>query len=152
MLGHPKKSIASVLLLATLALGACGGGDDSPGDQGSPTTKADEHAHETTMKTIPASEATTTVDVTMRDFKFEMPTTIKAGKVLFKVKNEGPTEHEFVIMQGTKELVEVHGLDAGKTGELAVDIPAGNYTAKCLIGSGGGRHDNLGMVQNFKVE
>jgi len=57
-----------------------------------------------------------------------------------------------VIMQGTKELVEIEGVDAGKSGEIAVDIPAGNYTAKCLIGSGGARHDNLGMVQNFKVE
>lgn len=142
------------LLVAVLALGACGGGDDGPGDQGSPTTSSasGDHGHKTTLATIPAAEATTTVDVTMRDFKFEMPTTVKAGKVLFKVKNEGPTEHELVIMQGTKELVELHGLDAGKTGELAVDIPAGNYTAKCLIGSGGARHDNLGMVQNFKVE
>ncbi|HVF74910.1 MAG TPA: cupredoxin domain-containing protein [Acidimicrobiales bacterium] len=155
MLGQPKKAAASVLLLATLALGACGGGEDRPGSAGSASgsgSGSGSHAHETTLKTVPAAEATTTVDVVMRDFKFEMPTTVKAGKVLFRVKNEGPTEHEFVIMQGTKELAEVHGVDAGKSGELAVDIPAGRYTAKCLIGSGGGRHDNLGMVQNFTVE
>lgn len=153
MLGQPKKTAAAVLILAALAFGACG--DDEGNGNGSASPSAS-HGHEgddakTTLSTFLAAEAETTVDVDMKDFSFAMPTEIKAGKVLFKVKNSGSQEHEFVIYQGTKELIELHGVAAGKSGDLAVVLPAGRYTAKCLIGSGAARHDKLGMVQNFTV-
>jgi uncharacterized cupredoxin-like copper-binding protein len=108
--------------------------------------------HETTAETFPPAEAETTVEVVMKDYEFVMPTTVKAGKVLFKVRNDGPTEHEFVLKQGSKELAEVHEVLAGRAGELAVVLKPGRYTAVCLIGSGGSRHDKLGMVKNFTVE
>lgn len=154
MLGLPKKAAALSLALATaLALGACG--DSEEDGSGSPSTsESKDHAHNetTTLSTFPPAEAETTVAVTMRDYKFEMPTTIKAGKVLFEVKNEGPTEHEFVVFQGSKQVAELEGQDRGESGRLAVVLPAGRYTIKCLIGSGGARHDNLGMIQNITVE
>ena len=154
MLGQPKKAAASALILAALAFGACGDSEGSgSGDNGSGSGSASAsgaHEHESTLATFPAAEAEVTVDVTMRDFKFDMPAEIKAGKVLFKVKNTGSQEHEFVIMQGSEELGEVHS-GSGKDGQLAVVLPAGRYTAKCLIGSGAARHDKLGMVHNFTV-
>lgn len=150
MLGIPKRAAALALALAALTLGACGGGDDETGSpSGSTSAPMD---HETTVETIPAAEAEVTVDVTLKDFEIAgVPETIEGEKILFKVRNEGPTEHELVLLKGTEELVEVEGMDAGGSGELAVKLQPGRYTAKCLIGSGGARHDKLGMVANFTV-
>lgn len=157
MLGQPKKAAALALVVAALALGACGddeGAGGDPGGSGSVSASGD-HGHDgdkaMTLSTFPPAEAETTVEVVMKDFSFDMPTSVTAGKVLFQVENSGSQEHEFVIYQGTKELAAVHGVAAGKSGQLAVVLPAGRYTAKCLVGSGAARHDNLGMVQNFTV-
>lgn len=157
MLGQPKKIAAAVLLLFTLVLGACGDGEDRPGSAGSASgsgsgSGSGSHAHETTAETFPPAEAETTVDVVMKDYDFAMPTTIKAGKVLFKIRNDGPTEHEFLILKGSEELIELESINAGKSGELAVVLKPGRYTASCHVGDGGARHDKLGMVKNFTVE
>lgn len=113
-----------------------------------------DHAHDetTTLSTFPPAEAETTVAVTMRDFRFEMPTTVAAGKVLFNVTNEGPTEHEFVVFQGSKQVANLDSQDRNQSRQLAVVLPAGRYTIKCLVGSGGARHDKLGMVHNITAE
>lgn len=162
----PKKAVVA-LLLTMLFLGACGDGEDRPGSvssedgsgtgtgsgtgSGSGNGSGTMH-HETTAETFPAAEAEVTVDVAMKDFEFVMPTTVKAGKVLFRIKNDGPTEHEFLILQGSKELIELEAIASGKSGELAVVLKPGRYTASCHVGSGGARHDKLGMVKNFTVE
>lgn len=140
-------------MFAALAFGACGDdeGNGNGNGNGSPSASgAHDHA-EPTLSTFPVAEAETTVNVDMKDFSFSMPESVKAGKVLFKVKNSGSQEHEFVIFQGSKELIELEAIGAGKSGDLAVVLPAGRYTAKCVIGSGAARHDNLGMVLNFTV-
>ena len=155
MLGLPKKATAlSLALAAALALGACGDSEENGGSGNPPASDSKDHKHDetTTLSTFPPAEAESTVAVTMRDFKFEMPATVKAGKVLFDIKNEGPTEHEFVVFQGSKQVAELEGQDRGESGKLAIVLPAGRYTVKCLIGSGGARHDNLGMIQNITVE
>lgn len=161
MLGAPKKAALAVLLVVVAAvLGACGDGEDRPGDasasgsgSGSGSASgAHDGEHETTAKTIPASEAEATVDVVLTDFKIEgIPSTIESHKVLFKARNDGPTEHELVIKKGSKEIAEIEGMNAGESGELALELESGKYTAVCLIGSGGARHDKLGMVVNFTV-
>ncbi|HEX2040504.1 MAG TPA: hypothetical protein VHF47_12320 [Acidimicrobiales bacterium] len=166
MLGQPKKrALAALLLVAAAVLGACGDGEDRPGNasasgSGSASgshagsgSASGSHADEgTTAETIPASEAEVTVDVVLKDFTFEgIPSTIEGHKILFRAKNDGPTEHELVIRKGTKELGEIHGLAAGESGEIALELESGSYTAVCLIGSGGARHDKLGMVFNFTV-
>jgi uncharacterized cupredoxin-like copper-binding protein len=152
--------MAALLLMAALVLGACGDEEEGPGDGGgsgtgnSSASTSGTHAdeHETTAKTIPASEAEATVDVVLKDFSIEgIPGTVAGHKILFKAKNEGPTEHELVIKKGSKEIAEIEGLDAGEGGELALELESGKYTAVCLIGSGGARHDKLGMVVNFTV-
>lgn len=163
MLGRPKKTLLAALLLAAV-LGACGDGEDRPGDAGASgsgsgsasgsASGSGTHAeeHETTAKTIPASEAEVTVDVVLKDFKIEgIPETIEGEKILFRAKNDGPTEHELVIKKGSKEIAEIEGMDSSETGELALELEHGRYTAVCLIGSGGARHDKLGMVFNFTV-
>lgn len=158
MFGSPKKRVVAAVLLAALTLGACG---DDGTESGSPTGTGSEpsgsgsgpHAHdEPSLSTIPSSEATVTVDVALKDFKIEgLPDTVQGTKILFKVKNDGSAPHEFVILKGAETLIETAELGAGESTELAVEIPSGRYTAKCLVGSGGGRHDKLGMVANFTV-
>jgi uncharacterized cupredoxin-like copper-binding protein len=154
----PKKFAVAALLVAALTagFGACGGGEDRPGSSSSSSGDGGSGSgtmeHESTLDTFAPAEAESTVDVVLKDFKIEMPATVKAGKVLFNVRNDGPTEHELVLKQGSKELIEVEGFDAGKTEQLAVVLKPGRYTAVCLIGSGGARHDKLGMVANFTVE
>jgi hypothetical protein len=156
--GSPKKSVAAALLLAVLTLGACGddgGSNSGPSGSGSEPSGSGSGSHdhgEPTLSTIPPSEATVTVDVALEDFKIEgVPATIQGTKILFKVKNDGAAPHEFVILKGTETLIETAELARGETAEVAVELQPGRYTAKCLVGSGGGRHDKLGMVTNFTV-
>ncbi|HEX2038557.1 MAG TPA: hypothetical protein VHF47_02370 [Acidimicrobiales bacterium] len=156
----PKKfAVAFLVLVLALFGAACGDGEDRPGNAGSASgsgsgsaSGSGSHAGEQTVETIPASEAEVTVDVVLKDFKIEgLPATIEGHKILFRAKNDGPTEHELVIMQGDKELAEIEAMDAGKSGEMAIELKSGKYTATCLVGSGGARHDKLGMNFDFTV-
>lgn len=158
MFGSPKKRIAAALLLATLALGACGddsgsGGTGSGGDPSGSASDAHDHGSgEASVSTIPAADATVTVEVSLKDFSINgIPSTVEGQKILFKVTNDGGTPHELVLVKGTEELIASPELAAGESADLAVELPPGRYSAKCLIGSGGGRHDKLGMTTNFTV-
>jgi uncharacterized cupredoxin-like copper-binding protein len=44
------------------------------------------------------------VDVTVRDFKVIAPKHLPAGSVVLRVHNEGPDDHELVVVRTTKRL------------------------------------------------
>ena len=111
---------------------------------------------------------------TMRDFSFEMPDSIPAGRSTYKVTNVGPQPHELVVVKiGEGNTVQdvmawyrtpsgpppfesvggINGLSLGGSGFMTLDLQPGAYAAVCLIPdpASGLPHLHLGMVKEFTV-
>ena len=162
MLGAPKvKSTAVVLSVSmVLGLGACGNGEDQPGDasanasgsasaSGSAAGSASgSHAHGEAEKQFDKGEETATVHLTLKDFAFEgVPTEAKGENVLFEAEvTQGEHELEVLGADG-KALGEIEPFkpDDG-TKELALHLEPGTYTLQCLVEEGARTHKDLGMV------
>jgi uncharacterized cupredoxin-like copper-binding protein len=123
-----------------------------------------------------ASEPSATWNVKLKDFTFDMPDTISAGRAVIKVTNDGPEPHEFNILRladgkNVEDVVKflgapdgsppfapvggMNGLDVGLTGYVEFNFQPGNYVAICNIPSPkaeGHPHFMLGMVKAFAVK
>jgi plastocyanin len=90
--------------------------------------------------------ASTTINATEKDFAIALDnSSVPAGSVMFKIKNDGPSPHNIQI----KELKKASdNIDAGKTGQFTVDLPAGTYTVICDIPG----HEQLGMHTTLTVK
>ena len=144
--------------MVVLGLAACGGGEDRTGAGSASSPGSDtgtEGLGTQAAAGFPESEATTVVKTTLRDFAFEgAPATVKGPKVYFEAVNQGPTEHELVVMdEAGKELGEIEAFDKGKDSPpLAVELGPGRYKLTCLVKLGDKTHADLGMEAPFTVE
>lgn len=144
-------AVAAAVVVAA-ALGACGDGEDRPGSGGSGSgsgsgsgtaaggsgTQAGEH-----KTAFPESEANTVVRVVMRDYAFEgIPAEVTGPKVFFEATNQGPTEHEVVVVdESGKELGEIEAFGKDKESKpLALELQPGRYRARCLVKLGDKTH------------
>jgi uncharacterized cupredoxin-like copper-binding protein len=123
-----------------------------------------------------ASEPQADLSVRLKDFTFDMPDSLPAGKVTIQVTNDGPEAHEFNILKleegktaadvmaflggqagGPPPFAPVggaNGIDAGGVEYAELDLPPGNYVAICNIPSPkaeGHPHFTLGMIKEFTV-
>jgi uncharacterized cupredoxin-like copper-binding protein len=95
------------------------------------------------------------VDVVLSEFIVEpAEDSVEAGEVTFAVDNEGGDTHEFVVVEAASAddlpvdddgafdeeafgednvLGEVEDIEAGDTGELTLDLEAGDYVLACNI-------------------
>jgi uncharacterized cupredoxin-like copper-binding protein len=86
---------------------------------------------------------TTTVTVTAKEFKFVLSTkTVKAGTVVFKVKNTGKLQHDFKI--GGKKTALIN---PGKSATLTVKLTKGSKPYLCTVAG----HAAAGMKGTLKV-
>ena len=106
------------------------------------------------LAALPASTAFAAgggpVAVTLKEFKvLPSPKSVKAGKVVFTVKNVGKVEHEMVVVKTNKApgslagpgatasekgaLGEVKDLKNGQTGKLTLTLKAGKYVLLCNL-------------------
>jgi uncharacterized cupredoxin-like copper-binding protein len=109
-----------------------------------------------------------TIDVTLSDFKMELgETSAPAGKVTFKVQNNGPSVHEFVVFNtdlaedalpknddgdvaesdSFAPVDEIEDIEKGATPSLQVDLPAGSYVLICNVAG----HYRQGMHASLTV-
>lgn len=120
----------------------------------------------------PAAEQT----IVLRDFGFDVPTSLSAGRITLNVVNEGPQPHELALlrlapgktmadlqafMAGSpseprpfEEVAGMQALDTGKSGLVTLDLQSGSYVALCFIPDpGSGKpHTELGMVKEITVK
>jgi uncharacterized cupredoxin-like copper-binding protein len=99
------------------------------------------------------------VSATLSDFKIELgSTSAKAGEVTFKVKNNGPSVHEFVVFKtdlapdalptkqdengieivdeegaGVEAIDEIEDIAVGSSHDLKVNLPAAKYVVICNL-------------------
>jgi uncharacterized cupredoxin-like copper-binding protein len=128
-----------VLLAGSLAFAGCG--DDN--DDGDSTGAAEQQA--------PAASgaAGQTVSLSASEFKFTPsdPTVKKTGKVTFKVRNDGNTDHALEV-EGPDGETETDAIAAGESATLTVDLgKAGKYEMYCPIGN----HRDQGMEGTVTV-
>ena len=136
-----RLSYLAVVLLTVMA--GCGNGEEGPSTGGSAPAA------------FPESEANTVVRATLRDFAFEsVPPTVKGPKVYFEATNQGPAEHELVVLnEAGKELGEIEAFDKGNDAKhLALELQPGRYKLTCLVKLGDNTHADLGMEASFTVE
>ncbi len=127
--------LASALLALTLLVTACGGGDDDDDDAGD------------AAGTTPAAEGQT-VNVTLTEFRIEMPSSVPAGPVSFVVTNQGAVEHNFEVEgEGLEEEFD-ENLKPGETKTLTLDLAPGTYEVYCPVGN----HEDQGMMTELAVE
>jgi uncharacterized cupredoxin-like copper-binding protein len=120
-----------------------------------------------------SSDSGKTVDVAVADFTLKpAPTSVAAGDVKFKVKNNGAFVHEMVVVKvadasdlptepngevdetkipKAEQLGEVEDVDPGKTKTLELTLTAGKYVLFCNRVDGTTVHFEKGMHADFTV-
>ena len=153
----------AAVVLAVAAGGACGSGEDRPG-QITSENNDDDHAHEEETaeegddeETPPAfadDAATAKVDATLRDYAFVgIPPTVKGPNVLFTAEVAGSNTHELEVVDGAGDAVaEIPPFKTGAERKLTVVLEPGTYTVQCLVKEGTRTHAQLGMKQPLTVE
>ncbi len=161
-----RRRCCVALIVAFLSLAGCGNGEDRPGTgsgtgsgsasgtgAGSATGAGEQGSG--AKANFSKEEATGRVEAKMRDYRFEdIPATVKGPKVFFEATNDGPAEHELVVMdEHGKELGEIEAFKKGaEVKTLALELAPGRYRATCLVKRGGGTHADEGMEASFTVE
>lgn len=85
-----------------------------------------------------------------KEFAYEpKEVTVRPGRVVFVVKNEGVIEHNFVVeTQDRKKVAEIANLKPQETDEVEVTLRAGTYTIVCTLPG----HRDAGMVAKLTVK
>lgn len=103
-------------------------------------------ASTTAASSAPSGGPSTTINATEKDFSIALDkSSVPAGSVTFKITNQGPSPHNITIKELNKSS---DNIDAGKTGQFTVDLPAGTYTVICNIPG----HEQLGMHTMLTVK
>jgi uncharacterized cupredoxin-like copper-binding protein len=95
-----------------------------------------------TAKTTTAAQAQS-VAVSEIEFKIAMPSTLKAGKFTFDVKNDGKIPHDLAIKGGAKTAL----IQPGASAKLVTTLKAGKYTFYCTVPG----HEQAGMKVDVTV-
>lgn len=107
------------------------------------------------------------VVVTMREYRFDHPASIAAGRVVFRIPNAGREPHRLALapiatgLDGALEQLRVGQRLAataavpnqlpGMTGAFAVDLTPGRYGLFCLVSDSAGNHALRGMASELEV-
>jgi uncharacterized cupredoxin-like copper-binding protein len=172
--------VGSVVL--SLAAAACGGGGGEVASSGGASPAGQAAVSQANAGQVGAGQAgagqlsaskvsaskVSTVSITLKDFSI-IPSvaSLPAGRVKFQASNQGPSEHEFVVLKtglapkslplkagavteeasGIKNVGEVEGLRSGNTKSTTIKLVPGRYLLVCNIPG----HYLAGMVTPFTV-
>lgn len=124
--------ILVVAAIAAVLVAGCGGGAQQPAQPPVAQPAAPTEGQE--------------IEVTMGEFKFDMSAReVKAGKVVFEVKNTGTVEHSFIIEELSKGTAQ---LKPGEEAKLEVELKPGTYTVICDVAG----HKEAGMQTQLVVK
>ena len=89
------------------------------------------------------------VPVTLSEWKVQLGRdTVRAGKVTFRVKNEGSVTHGLYV-RGEGVAEGSHEIPAGQAGSLTVTLKPGTYEIYCPMADLS--HKNAGMAAKLEV-
>jgi hypothetical protein len=96
---------------------------------------------------LPALAAGQVVVVTLRDFRIDLPHTLPAGPVTFRVSNAGLADHNLEIRGQGVDTRLPQDLASGQHGTLRVNLRPGAYLARCPVPG----HAEAGMQEKLRV-
>jgi uncharacterized cupredoxin-like copper-binding protein len=103
---------------------------------------------ETAITDTSTAPAPSTVQVSLVDYRIEMPASLPAGMTTFEIRNNGQRDHNFEIEgQGVEQKLPAN-LKRGQSGTLEVDLRPGTYTVYCPVGNHAEEH---GMTMQLTV-
>jgi len=89
----------------------------------------------------------TVVEVTLTEWRIDMPVSVPAGMTTFKVTNAGTFVHNFrIIGQGIEKQFDSN-LQPGETNTMQVELKAGSYEVDCPVAG----HADQGMKLQLTV-
>jgi uncharacterized cupredoxin-like copper-binding protein len=110
------------------------------------------------------------LDVSMREYGFDHPPTVPAGRVVFNVTNAGSSVHELILVALPPETLPIAeqlrsesrmGVDTvatlrkrapGSQTTFAADLAPGRYAFICFVNDPDGvSHADKGMTSEFRV-
>ena len=141
-----RKSMALIVIMIPLAFAACGDDDDDDTAAAPETTTAEETTTDDTAGTGGGGGESITISET--EFALDpADPTVAAGEVTITAVNDGGTVHNLEVEgNGVEEITD--DLDPGQSGELTLDLEAGEYEIYCAIDS----HAAQGMEGTLTVE
>jgi iron uptake system component EfeO len=147
---------AQLALAAALVAVALAGCSDDGGDtrSGSASGSASASGVGSTDLAFTADEADTHAKYDLKDYEFQGPETVKGPKVFFEAFNKAEQDHELVVKNATgKVMGEIEGIAPGKSGKMALELPAGDYELVCELKADDGKtHEQHGMKADLVVE
>ena len=161
---RPIVLAAAALSIGALAVSGCG--SSSSGSTAS-TPAAGASTPATTATPTTATGSGATVSSTLTEFKIaSTPASVPAGRVTFKVSNDGKVKHQFTVIRTDKSAAtvlsahnpnddiagaraEIASLAPGATKTLVVkNLKAGHYAIVCALPG----HYQAGMHEDFTVQ
>lgn len=98
-------------------------------------------------KPTPPPSAEQVVNVSMREWAFDpSPLVARAGRITFRIKNDGAVEHNFLIEN--KAGAQIEAIQSGASKTLTVELTPAQYTIFCNLPG----HREAGMVGTLRVQ
>lgn len=136
------KILLPIIISAAISFGvarAQEGPTEKAKDAVEDTAEATKDAAKSTAKTVKkavkgvTSEATHRVNVTMTEYRFDMPSTTRPGLTTFVIKNAGRKEHAFEIKgEGIDQKLSPNP-KPGETANFQVNLKPGTYNVTCPL-------------------
>ncbi len=136
-----KMPIYALVMLGLLLAAGC---NSQPKTEAQTVTDTEVSAHAVHAKAALKGA----VEVKLREFKIEMPTTLSAGPTTFKVTNTGSDVHSFEVEGNGIEKGLGAKLEAGQTKLLQVNLKPGTYKVYCPVDG----HKMIGMSLDLMVK
>lgn len=86
-------------------------------------------------------------EVHLSEYRIEVPETLPAGRMTFRVENAGSEQHAFEI-EGNGIEAKTENLPRGNSASLDVELKPGTYTIYCPVDG----HKDKGMKQTLVVK
>jgi len=121
---------------------------DTAKNVGHATVRHTKEAVDTVADALTPEPDARRVDVTMTEYKFDMPTELKPGKTAFVVKNTGKKRHNFEIKGAGIDRKFQRNLGPNETKVLHVVLARGTYEVTCPVDF----HPQKGMKTTVTVK
>ena len=121
---------------------------DTASNVGHAAARHTKEAVETVAEAVTPEPDARRVDVTMTEYKFDMPTELKPGKTAFVVKNTGKKKHNLQIKGAGVDQKFQKNLAPGETRVLHVVLERGTYEVTCPVDF----HPQKGMKTTITVK
>jgi uncharacterized cupredoxin-like copper-binding protein len=140
------KTIFSIILTVGLSIGiarAQGPGEraaqaaettvDTAKNVGHSVARGAKKAANTVVDALTPDPDAHRVDVTLSEYKIDMPTSLKPGKTAFVVKNAGKKKHNFEVKGNGTDQKFISNLAPSETKVLHVQLKRGTYDVTCPV-------------------